>query len=299
MNLLGLVFSLLMILSYGFYASWGKWVFSSQLCTTYVKHEKVMRRLLNHYQSEVYEGLDRKRNPPESHPERKKISQPSEPSSEQESKTPRPNGACARLNLWPLIQEGREAHPTLYEVAANMIRLFYGSLQSQTKRFEYHFLNALLAAAKTAAQQPAPFALEKIDLGDAELQRIYYKMLKGTKQWDLDANLGYPSLLDYVKAEPVIEKICLFHAHPDLIAVLFNHKIARPFYEAIHCQKAPPATQELVEKFCSEHHQTAIDRELFNLVQFGRAFHSEQKKMFVAQEGDLLLRKEFLMKVKR
>ena len=57
MNILGLVFSLLLILSYGFYACWDKQWASSRLRTTYVGNEKITRQVLNHYQSEFYEGL--------------------------------------------------------------------------------------------------------------------------------------------------------------------------------------------------------------------------------------------------
>lgn len=295
MNILGLVFSVLLILSYGFYACWDKQLASSRLRTTYVSHEKVNRKILNSYQSKVYDHLGSQKKTPEPHEEEtdeEEVSQPAQP----KSKKPDLNRECARLNLWPLIQEGREAHPTLYELAAKMIRTFYSPLQNQKKRFEYHFLDALLAAAKAALQQRTPFALEKVDLNDADLQRIYYKMLKGTKQWDLSLGLGYPSLLDYVKAERSTEKICLFHAHPDLITALFNGKIAASLYAEIHQKEGPAVTKELVEKVCSEHHQISVDPELFKLLEFGKPFHEEHKKTFIAEEGEISLRKNLYLK---
>jgi hypothetical protein len=192
-----------------------------------------------------------------------------------------------------LIQEGREQHPLLYELAAKMIRTFYGQLAVKQKRFEYHLLDALLVAAKSA---PAPLALEKLDLG--ENQRIYYKMLKGTKKWDLSQALGYPSLLDYVKAEASSDKICLFHAHPDVMAVLFGDKVAARLHAEIHQQDGPLLTQELIERMGSEMHIITLDPEIFTLLELGRPHHEENKKTFIAEDNshEVSLKRNFYLK---
>lgn len=291
MNVLGLVFSLLLILSYGFYACWDKQWTSSKLRKTYVGNEKVFRKVLNHYQSEVYGGLRGKG---------ERVEQKEEEISEEKEaklKTPDLNRECSRLNLWPLIQEGKDNHPLLYELVAKMIRTFYTPLHSKEKRFEYHFLDALLKAAR-ATQQPSPSALEKIDMDDPALQRIYYKMLKGTKEWDLAKQIGYPSLLDYAKAEPTTAKLCIFHAHPDLITVIFNPEIAAHIYKEIHQEGGPLLTQELIERICSEHHLIAVDKDLLEFLELGRPHHEQHKKSLIASDNEtqVCLRKSFHLK---
>lgn len=275
MNILGLIFSLLLILSYGFYATWDKQTAASRLRRTYVGHQNANRKLLNHYQSELYRSFRGKGEA--TRPKEKK-------SPSKTPKKPALNRDCAKLNIWPLIQEGRDNHPFLYELTAKMIRTFYSPL-IQGKRFEYHFLDNLLDSAK--AQQET--ALEKIALKDPDLQRVYYKMLKGTRQ-------GYPPLLDYLKAEQSPSKLCLFHAHPDLIALFLGPTAASNLYEEIHRENGSLLTQELVEKFSNEAHQITLDSELFKLLELGRPEHQEYKKTLIAEDRDVQLRKTVYLK---
>ncbi|MDE3047541.1 MAG: hypothetical protein KGI83_04245, partial [Verrucomicrobiota bacterium] len=208
-------------------------------------------------------------------------------------KEPCLNRECARLNLWPLIQEGRETHPILYETAARLIRTFYDPLNPGKKRFEYHLLNLLLASAKQTVQNEGTCALEKVLLPDPDMQKIYYKMLKGTKKWDLRNSLGYPPLTEYVKVDRSDTKICVFHAHPDLLTVLFNPKLAWKLYDEIHRQDGPVLTQTLVERIASETHTFAIDPELFRYLQLTNYLdHKDHKMTFVADVGEVSLRKK-------
>ncbi len=283
MNILGLVFSLLLILSYGFYACWEKQSGSARLRQTYLGHQKVNRKILNSYESEIYERLRHKK--PESEP---KIAAENEPQSKSAPKIIPLNSDCAKINLWPLIYKGREENPILYEMAAKLLRTFYGSpLYDNQPRIEYKLLDAILASAKSALQKKAPFALEKLAFEEKSMRMLYYKMLKGTKKWDLTAGSGYPSLLDYVKVESGEEKICLFHAHPDILAVLFGPKAAPKLFEEMHREKAPAFTRETIEKVCSESHLVALDPDLFNLLEIGRTNHRlDSKKTLVENDPD-------------
>lgn len=283
MNVLGLVFSLLLILSYSFYACWDKHIVSSRLRSTYLSHETANRKLLNSYQSEVYAHMGHKKKT-ESDTRTKPIKPNLKPP---KTKKPEPNPDCAKLNLWPLFEEGPEAHPVLYELAAKMIRTFY----STQKQFEYRLLDALLKGGKEAIQNQSHFALEKIDLHDTDLQHFYYKMLKGTKKWSLDAQVGYPSLLDYVKAHPSKDKLCLFEAHPDLMAACFNLPLAKKLYAELH--KKPPTllTKELIDRLANETHQIAISQEVLELFELSNTSHEGHKKTFIAEQGEVSLKK--------
>lgn len=266
MNILGLVFSLLLILSYCFWATWEKSTGSRRLGSAYLGVQKINRKYLNHFESELYQSLRQKTAEKEAAPA-------AAPTAPKEAKIPELNEPCARLNLLPLIVEGRDEHPFLYETAARLFRSFYQPLFPNQPRFEYRFLDHLLASIKTALQKESPFFLEKLALNDASLQPLYYRMLRGTKEWDLSANSGLPPLLDYLKCEPSSEKLCLFHAHPDLLSVLFNPKAAKQLFRKIHQDKAPPLTKELLEQICSEAHIFALDARLFDLLELDRPSH--------------------------
>jgi hypothetical protein len=283
MNVLGLVFSILLILSYGFYACWDKQTATSRLRNTYTSYQQVNRKILNSFESQVYKGLGEVRSAPKVE-EHEEVYQP-EDTPPVSDKEPGINRICSKINIWPLIQEGRENHPALYELSAKLIRTFYGSLQTGEKRFEYHFLDVLIASTKAALQEDRPFSLEKVALTKPDLQRIYYKMLRGTKHWDLIEGLGYPPLQDYLKAEASDDKICISHANPDLLTVLFNSKIAWKLYAEIHQKSAPALTLELIEKVCAEMHQISVDKDLMLLLELGYPEHKEHKKAFIADDG--------------
>jgi hypothetical protein len=297
MNVLTLIFSLLLILSYGFYASWDKQVTSQRLKTTYRGHQTAHRKLLNQYQSALYKQLRGNLEKAEPVEEDEDEESPDVPIVKKDPiKKPDPNRECAELNLWPLIQEGKSNHPLLFELALKIIRTFYPSLL-QEKNIEVRLLNALLSSAKIAIQeQEANFSLEKVDLGDERLQRIYYKMLKGTKEWDLALQKGYPSLLDYMKADAAPDKICIFHAHPDLTTALFGRDVAQKLHAEIHKKEPTLLTQELIQRICSEMHQTTIDPDIFALLELGKPNHEEKRKTFIAKEADVLLRKNITIK---
>lgn len=288
MNILGLVFSILLILSYGYYAVLDKHAAGIKLRNTYLSHYEANRKVLNQFESQFY---NHSLHPKKNLPVKEKTEEEKFAGEEINEKEPKFNRECARINLWPLIHEGREAHPLLYELAAKLIRTFYGPLNPEEKRFEYRFLNLLLASAKKSEQDA--FSLEKVVLPDPEMQRIYYKMLKGTKKWDLREEIGYPPFTEYVKAEPADEKICIFHAHPDLLTVVFNPKIAWKLHGELHKEGGPVLTRELIERIASETHTFSIDNALFELLELKDYLkHQDQKTTFVADVGGVLLRKK-------
>ncbi len=294
MNILTLVFSLMLIFSFGFYASWDKHMTGRRLRGTYISHQEASRAIFNQFESKIYKDISGV-NPT---PNRTRHSQ-KKGGKEKKKSPPIPfNWECARLNLWPLMQEGKEAHALLYEWAAHLIRTFYAPFLPKEKRFEYHFLDVWIASAKQAHQKEESFSLEKVSLLDPDLQILYYKMLKGTKKWNLAQGEGYPPLLDYVKGVPFDEKICIFHAHPDMLTVIFNSKMAFKLHSAIHKKKeSAPLTKELIERLSFESHLVGLDPALFTLLELsGYSSHQEKNKVFVANQGEVFLRKNLSLK---
>src|SRR3990167_4923179 len=289
MNLLGLVFSVLLMLSISTYLSFDKQVINSRLRSTYVAHLKSNRNILNSYQSAVYKNIKGKTTQASSH---RSSSEEGEDLSAEDSPL-FPNRECARLNLWPLVQEGKDSHPFLYERIAHLIREFYGPLSSE-KRFEYHMLDLLISQI----QEKPLSALEKLPLKNPAMQTIYYRMLKGTKTWDLSTHTGIPPLLDYLKIEPAIDpKVCLYHAHLDMLTLLFNPQMAQKLHKEIHKKDRPQLTKEYVERLCNETRTFKLDEALLTLLEFGYPYHNENKKIFAASEANgVSLRKNLFLK---
>jgi hypothetical protein len=288
MNVLGLVFSLLLILSYGFFVTWDKSYGSRRLRNTYLGHEIVNRKILLEYEKKLYEDLRYKRPVTESgkpSEEDEEVDEDGVPTGK--AKHVGLNPECARLNLMPLIQNGRDEQPALYDLALNMLRIFYRETLFENKAIEKQFLAQLLDAAKGALQKEPPYALEKLSFKDPKFQALYYKMLKGTKEWDLPAAIGYPTILDYIKFEGATEKICLFHAHPDMITLFFGPKAAKKLYEEMHKSHAEPITQEAIEQICIESHIIRINPDLFELLVLGRPNHERESKVTLVEKDEI------------
>lgn len=290
MNLLGLVFSILFILSYGYYSIWEKHLTGARVRSAYVSHQKAAREITNQFQSAFYEDLVTIQT--EKHPSSKSSS--GEPKGETEGTEtfPKFNAACAQLNLFPLVQDGKQQHPQLYELMAKLLRTFYPSLLMKEKRFEYRFLDLLLWSLR----EDESHSLEKVAFFDLGMQKVYYKMLKGTKSWDLKSGEGYPPLLEYVKVEPADAKICLFHANPDMLSVVFDSKMAWKLCMEIHKKGGPLLTKELIQRLAFEAHVIGISEEFFELLQWTNYLgHKDKRAVFLAQQGEVFLRKRLVV----
>jgi hypothetical protein len=284
MNFITFVFSLLLIFSMGTFVALEKQAGNRRLRATYLGHVSANRKILSKWESEVYKSFRTPPSPPEENISTPKKTEP------KEVKIPQVNPECARLNLWPLIQEGREEHPFLYNTALKFLDTFYGShLFGAKPQAKVFFLNEFLKKAKIAIQKNR-FSLEKLAL-DPSFQLSYYKMLKGTKEWDIEQKIGYPSLLDVIKVEETPSKICLCHAHPCQMEALFNKKAGLRLFHEIHQDTSLPVTKELIEKVCAESHMTISDPDLFSLIDMGRSNHAKKgKTTLIAEDRDTQIR---------
>lgn len=280
MNFITFVFSLLLIFSIGTFVTLEKQAGDRRLRSTYLGHVIANRKILSKWESHVYKSF---RTPPSHSQESALIPVKKEPKS---IKIPQVNPECARLNLWPLIEGGREEHPFLYDIALQFLDTFYGHpIFNGVPQAKVLFLNDFLKKAKIAIQKNQ-FSLEKLTLVPS-LQLQYYKMLKGTKEWDIEKKIGYPSLLDIIKVEETPSKICLCHAHPAQISAIFNVKTGMRLFKEIHEDTSLPVTQELIEKICAESHLMMIDPDLFLLIDLGRSNHFKKgKTTLVAEDRD-------------
>lgn len=286
MNFLTLIFSLLLILSFGTWTLLEKKVGAQKIRSTFLGHSVAHRKILSECEKETYKGLRSipDSSPKTSSPKQKRRQEPPE----EEKDRVIVNPECARLNLWPLIQDGKEKEPVLYETMARLLRTFYtASLFENQSGLEYRFLDLFLKRIKEELQKEGPFVFEKLSLNDPYLQSLYYKMLKGTKKKNLAVQNGYPSLLDSIRIEKIPAKICLFHANVDQLAVFFGYKSADKLYQEIHRAKSPPLTRELIENICFESHAPIFHPQIFEWFAFGRPKHNRSsKKTFVEEDKD-------------
>jgi hypothetical protein len=276
MNFLTFVFSLLLIFSIGTFVSLEKQSGNRRIRSTYLGHISANRKLLCKCENETYKEL--KSVPqitiPKINPSKKAFKQPT---------PPKINPQCARLNLWPLVQEGKEEHPFLYEIALKMVGYFYEKPLFEDKpQAKIFFLNAFLKKAKEEIEKNE-FCLEKLSL-DHSLQMTYYKMLKGTKQWDCQEKIGYPSILDILIIEPQGSKICLSHAHPGQLRALFGDKAGIHLYEEIHQETPIIITKELIEETCARYHMISLNPEIFHLIDLEKTTHPQPKKTTLIAE---------------
>lgn len=296
MNILGLIFGILLICACTFSLSMHKFLLSRPVEITCQNHLAATRKILNAYESEYYKALRSKTKKEES-----KKSDPKHPAQglkKEEKKAPLLNGECSRLNLRPLIQDGKDEHPILYETAARMLRSLYQKpLFGEEVRLEYQLLDAILSAAKCEGTSPMP-PLEKLLLPEKNvkrlypLQMIYYRMLKGTKP---AAKKKYPCLADYFSIEDAPSSLCLRHASIEMLSGLFNPKAALQLVKEMQKNKDSLSKDRILE-ICIQSGITSLDDDFFELIDLKTARHRlPSKKILVEEEGGVSLRKQFFM----
>ncbi len=289
MNILGFVFSILFLLTFGFYACIHRQTLTHKLQKTFDSQWILERKLQAAYESEVYKEIPAMKNP------KKKSSSPKTPKQipkEKKEEIPKINPECARLNLWPLIEQAQkegkdeEINPELYEKTAQILRLFYQkpllSSLSQKERVEYLFLDEWIACMKAELlkERKKEFILEKIAFKDETLQTLYYHMLRGGKE-------SYPSLLDLVKVKETkenTEPICLLHATPTMISVFFG-ETANAIYSEIH-SKELAVTEERIGELCRLHHYPVQNKDVFKLVRLSKLVHKGPSEITLLEEDE-------------
>ncbi len=123
----------------------------------------------------------------------------------------------SRLNFYLLLNT--QVPPSLYEATARLMRNVYGNAYFFSPNAEYRILDALIALKEETKEFVYPDEMSKLDLGDPELQAIFYSMLKGSEEC--------PSLLNFITFDKVKyhenKKVNLMFADPVVIESLINH----------------------------------------------------------------------------
>lgn len=246
-----------------------------RLRSTYLGHMAANRKIFAQYDQQIYHsipGIPKPFTPKKSSKERQTPKRPF---------VVRINPECARLNLWNLVQQD-DAH--LYAVTLQLLTSCYGSslFPEEPARISL-FLKALIKQLKISQ---GPICLEKIDM-EPVFQKTYYLMLKGSKKWDPQVGVGYPSLLDLIKVEENPTKLCVMHAHLGVCMALFGEKVGLQVYERVHEDPSFVRTEEWVEQLYAASHQRVKDPSMFAFLELNNTVHKKNQRItLVADDAE-------------
>ncbi len=283
MNILTFVLATLLILSLGTAASFQKHAISRRSQAAFIGLRKAERNLLRQSEIKTFKELQGTEN---------KQSTPSitmaSPAKKKPLSIPAVNPACCRLNLFPLIEQGKENQKARYELAAKMLKMFYSKLLVSMKRgTEFLLLDAIIEAGKRSLKDQPSIALETLTLPDPDLQPIYYLMLKGTKRSNLFNAKGYPPLIDFLKIERLDAPICLFHAHPHMLASFFGLKATPALYEKLHQEIQGGIEIEALLLLVGDPQLAFIDPEIWTLLDCHKPKHKRSSvETLVAEDQE-------------
>lgn len=263
-----------------------------RLRSSYLGYISANRKLFAQYEQQNYRSIPSipKQTPP--------VGKSLTPSKPKIIAPVRINPECARLNLWPLLQED---NAIFYGVALQLLEECYGpSLFVEDPKGVALFFKAFMKQLKNAHSQGAVH-LEKLDLGPL-FHKTYYAMLKGTKEWDPCSKTGYPSLLDLVKVEEASSKLCLIHAHLGVCIALFGPKVGPFLYEKVHQDPSAVRSLEWMEQIYADLHQLMGNPLILEFVELNNTIHKKNQRMtLVADDQDLhiSLRKTLMVRSKQ
>lgn len=139
-----------------------------------------------------------------------------------EYKSPRFSEALkgAQLNLYPLIQEKEAKNHPFYPIVVNLLCSLYPTILSDQQAGS-NLLDALFAKAKTLKEP----SLNELMPEDPLLQEKYYKMIRGTNQYDIKQKKGIPPLADFLMIYKTKEACCyLCSAHFFVLQAIFGEE---------------------------------------------------------------------------
>ena len=216
MNVLGFIFSLLLLFGFSFYAFWEKTLYSQKLCSSFVSRHIATREMHNNYEKILYKAVQKKNKTP-------KTSTTSEDPKKRRFLKSEEVPSCIKFNISIFLKEDQIDSNPLFSA---FFQSSYDSLLSASdvncNSFYQRFLNL---AKKLYEKDPENFHFGKIDFKEKKLQRLYYSLLKGSPHYFIEKK-GHPPLFNYLKIEPTESKICLSCATFDQLKAFFSESVA-------------------------------------------------------------------------
>lgn len=281
MNIVAFVISLLMIIAITTNTLLKKKVSDDIACKSISGYMSASRKALNNSEYYYFKTIKEK---PDNKAKKQSKAQ------ENEKKTRQIHPENAKINIYPLLTD-KENQQELYNLVKSLIKTLYSNKSFYKKNFEKEILNNILYAFENQLKKDKDLHLANLFLKDFSLQNSYYKILKGTKFYDFDRNVGTASLLDFIKFENSNSKIPMIDASYELLITLFNKTITK---EINLLQKENPKniTKENIINICQKHH-FHFDEKVLDFFDFSNSLLNSKEKVVVG------LDKNTHIKVKR
>jgi hypothetical protein len=166
--------------------------------------------------------------------------------------SPHPHNASC-LNISKLLS--KKPNDLLYQMAAKLIRILYGhanffkEAETSIADLEYRLLDEMIDKGKSAN------TITDLCPDNPLLRTVFYKMLKGTNQYDLKAAKGYPPLADFISIEREKKPISFCFASRPVLEACFGDGLT---LEILNTEK---------KKWEKDHiHHTVTQKELRELL---------------------------------
>ena len=176
----------------------------------------------------------------------------------------------SKVNLSSLVEDTE--NETLYLVALRYFQQIYGPTHFITdEKFAKKIFDAFLAQAKSKWLLNNKICdFHELYPEDPTLHFAYYKILKGTQNYDVSKGIGYPPLSDLFLLENplfVTKPMNFYHIPYRLLEILYGEKIMERIKEAEHTKKSTKVLpQTEYEKILQSDHnpkQTLINALLY------------------------------------
>jgi hypothetical protein len=197
------------------------------------------------------------------------------------------------FNLYSLFLHGKKENPLAYQLLENLLFVLYDNTTlidtPLDEKYLHYFIDEIISAAQIELkkQEKALYPciyLEKLKLKNKEDHAIFYRMLKGTKHYQLESKQGFPSLLDFVYvSSQEKELISVPYASKELLYALFNKEIAISILDyQMKDNSFSPITKDALENLLSQHFSTIRDFPFWPLLDFSK----KGKKMIKPLKGE-------------
>jgi len=272
MNIIPFIISLLLIFAISTNTLIKKKVSDDLVCKSISGYMSASRKSLNNSEDYYFKSI--------------KKNSSNKPKKEKKSKDPLKKKARqinienAKINIYPLIMDEKENQIELYNLIASLIKTLYSNKSFYKNNLEKDLLNNILYALEIQVKKNNSLHLANLFLKDSTLQNIYYKILKGTKFYDFDKEIGLPSLLDYVKIENTKNKIPIKDVSYELLLSVFNKNIAK---EINTLQKEFPIknlTKENIKNLCQKYH-FRFNEKILDFFDFSNSLINLKEKIIV------------------
>lgn len=275
MNILTVVSTLLLIFSITAGTIFEKTIQSEKIETSYITHMSGNRKLLNQIEVKKFQKIEPL--------EKKEKKQTAEKTSAKQKK--RPPLSCGKINIYPLLIEGKENHPFLYKTLGKLIYNQYCHAHffyiNKEKALEYQYIDALIKAAKLQQKQLGTIHIEKLDLMSVKLQTMHYFVLKGTQNFRMQKN-GFPSLFEFISCNQTNKKhkICLYHAQKEILESLFNKEVSKSLTKHFDNAEASPLSKEALESILQNaRYPDGISNELLDMLELQHSSKKSEEKI--------------------